>query len=314
MKKIFLAIAAAFTILAISLLIYFIQPIDTKHNIKLPSNSNSKNIDYLINKGYKLSSLDKLFLNFYGKSYKGWLYINKKRLPRYKFLIELTKEINYYTPFTIIPGETSYFVLKNLANKLHYNLNKLMLTYQKNAIYREGNFLADTYHIPNYFNEEKTVNFLIKNSFKEYKKISFKYYKKFDLKQWKRVIVVASILEKEAANKNEMPLIASVIYNRLNKNMKLQMDGTLNYGAYSHSKITPKRIKTDKSRYNTYKYKGLPNEPVCNVSKTAIIAAINPKDTKYLYFMKNSKGTHNFSINYKEHIKNIKLRKKELKK
>ena len=90
------------------------------------------------------------------------------------------------------------------------------------------------------------------------------------------------------------------------------MDGTLNYGKYSHTKVTPQRIKKDRSSYNTYKFKGLPKEPVCNVSINAIEAAINPSKTNYLYFMKNSKGTHNFSKEYKKHIQNIKSRKKEL--
>ena len=92
------------------------------------------------------------------------------------------------------------------------------------------------------------------------------------------------------------------------------MDGTLNYGIFSHSKITPKRIRGDKSSYNTYKHKGLPNNPVCNVSKDAILAAIMPKKTDYLYFMKSNNGGHNFSKDYKKHIKNIKKRKKELNK
>jgi len=111
-----------------------------------------------------------------------------------------------------------------------------------------------------------------------------------------------------------MPLIASVIFNRLKKNMRLQMDGTLNYGIYSHQKITPKRIKGDKSSYNTYKFKGLPKEPICNVSKDALLAAIKPAKTDYLYFMKQSKNSHSFSKNFKEHRKNIIKRKESLKK
>jgi len=294
------------------ILTYFTMTIKTKHNIKLPSNSNSQNIDYLQKKGYNLTLLDKIFINLKGNTKKGWIYIDKTKLPRYKFLIALTKKSNHYTPITIIPGETTYYILQMLSEKLNMNLNSLKLAYSKKAIYKEGNFLADTYNIPSYFNENRTISFLIDKSFKEYKKISSKYFTKYDLNKWKKIIIIASILEKEAANKKEMPIIASVIFNRINKNMPLQMDGTLNYGIYSHSKITPQRIKTDKSYYNTYKHKGLPKEPICNVSKDAIISAIKPKKSKYLYFMKNSKGTHNFSVKYKNHIKNIKIRKKEL--
>ena len=118
-------------------------------------------------------------------------------------------------------------------------------------------------------------------------------------------IIIASIIQKEAANKDEMPIVSSVIYNRLKKDMKLQMDGSLNYGQYSHVKVTPQRIREDTSSYNTYLNKGLPPQPVCSVSKDAIIAAIFPKTTDYLYFVKNKNGTHTFSQNYEKHLENI---------
>ena len=102
-----------------------------------------------------------------------------------------------------------------------------------------------------------------------------------------------------------MPIVSSVIYNRLKKGMRLQMDGTLNYGKYSHIKVTPERIKNDTSRFNTYKYKGLPHSPIGAVSFDAIIAAIKPAKTNYLYFMKNAQGVHDFTDSYKTHRKNI---------
>jgi UPF0755 protein len=312
-KKSLLILLATIFAIIIATLFYFLMPIDTKQNIKLPSSNSSKIISFLKNKGYSVNLLDKIFLDIATNPKKGWLYINKKRLPRYKFLKQIGSYSNHYTPFTIIPGETTYYILKDLSTKLNYNLNKLAIAYKNLAIYKEGNFLANTYNIPIYFKEKDTIKFLINSSFKEYKKISNRYFKNFNKDKWKKIVIVASIIEKEAANKKEMPLIASVIYNRLQKRMRLQMDGTLNYGRYSHTKITPQRIKNDKSSYNTYKFKNLPKEPVCNVSKNSIISAIKPADTNYLYFMKNSQGTHNFSTKYKSHIKNIKKRKKELK-
>ncbi len=102
-----------------------------------------------------------------------------------------------------------------------------------------------------------------------------------------------------------MPLISSVIYNRLEKGMKLQMDGTLNYGKYSHTVVTPERIKSDESPYNTYKYKGLPPHPLGTVSLAALKASIKPAESNYIFFMLNPNGTHNFTATYKEHLKNI---------
>ncbi len=82
-----------------------------------------------------------------------------------------------------------------------------------------------------------------------------KVFGEFDLNKWKKYIIIASIIQKESANKKEMPIISSVIVNRLKKDMKLQMDGTLNYGLNSHKKVTPNMIRNDTSTYNTYKTK-----------------------------------------------------------
>ncbi len=300
-------------ILISSVIIYFILPIKTKQNLKLPSNDTREIVEYLKKNHYSINFLDKIFLDLFTKPRKGWIYINKKELPRFKFLKQVGSYSNHYTPITIIPGETTYFVLKSIAKKTKMDLNKLKVNYYLLAPYKEGNFLANTYNIPIYFKEADTIKYLINKSFKEYKRISLKYFNKFDKNRWKQIITIASIIEKEAANKAEMPKISSVIFNRLHKRMRLQMDGTLNYGKYSHTKVTPYRIKYDKTKYNTYKYRGLPPQPICNVSKASIISAIKPAKTNYLYFMKNSKGEHSFSIKYKNHIQNIKKRKEFLK-
>ena len=87
--------------------------------------------------------------------------------------------------------------------------------------------------------------------------------------------------------------------------MRLQMDGTLNYGKFSHIKVTPERIKNDMTAFNTYKHKGLPPSPIGSVSIAAIKAAIKPAKSDYLYFMKNKDGVHDFSKSFKTHRKNI---------
>ena len=314
MKKIIYTTLVLTLSLLIALGIYFSLPIKTKHNLNLPSDSSSDIIYYLQTKGYSVNILDTIFLKIATKPIKGRIYINKTKLARYKFLLAIGAKANHYTPITIIPGETTHFVLKDIGKKLDMNTTELNIAYKQLKQYKEGNFLANTYNIPIYFKEKDVIKFIIDNSFKEYKKISYTYFNKYDTQSFKKILTTASIIQKEAANNKEMPLVASVIFNRLNKKMRLQMDGTLNYGIYSHSKVTPQRIKSDKSSYNTYKHKGLPKNPVCNVSKEAIMAAIKPAKTKYLYFMKSSSGGHSFSKDYKKHIQNINKRKKDLKK
>jgi UPF0755 protein len=136
--------------------------------------------------------------------------------------------------------------------------------------------------------------------------LSKKIFGVYNEEKWFRYVTIASIIQKESANNEEMPIVSSVIYNRLKKGMKLQMDGTLNYGKYSHIRITAKRIREDNSTYNTYIHSGIPAAPVCNVSREAIMAAIFPAKTDYLYFMKSKKGTHDFACNYSTHLRNIK--------
>jgi len=193
-----------------------------------------------------------------------------------------------------------------LGKELGLDPQELYAQYVDQAKYADGGILAESYHIPSYLKEHAVIKYLLKLSNKEFKKISQKELGEWSPKKWKKILTVASIIQKEAASTKEMNKVSSVIYNRLAKNMRLQMDGTLNYGSYSHVKVTPERIDNDKTTFNTYKHKGLPVSPVCAVSKEAILAAIHPAKTDYLYFVKNKKGTHSFSKSYKSHLKQIK--------
>jgi UPF0755 protein len=211
---------------------------------------------------------------------------------------------------TLIPGETSTVFLQDIASELKLDPAKLQRYLDKLSNYREAGIYAETYYVPFGIKEKYLIHFLTSESEKTYQKISNKIYGTYNIKKWNRILTIASIIQKEAADKKEMPLVSSVIHNRLRKNMRLQMDGSLNYGKYSHTKITPERIQSDQSRFNTYKFKGLPPYPVCSVSIDAIKAAIKPVKTDYLYFMKNSKGTHDFCKSFKTHRQNVKKARK----
>lgn len=148
--------------------------------------------------------------------------------------------------------------------------------------------------------------YLVNSSKKAHSELSNKIFGEYNEKKWFKILTVASIIQKEAASNDEMPLVASVIYNRLDKGMRLQMDGTLNYGIYSHETITPDRIKTDMSEFNTYLNDGLPPTPICSVSINAIKAAINPAKTEFLYFVLDKKTKkHKFSKTLTEHNENV---------
>ncbi|MCL2888436.1 MAG: endolytic transglycosylase MltG [Elusimicrobia bacterium] len=128
------------------------------------------------------------------------------------------------------------------------------------------------------------------------------------------VITLASIVEREAVNPQERPLIAAVYLNRLKKGQKLEADPTVQYSlGYTGREnrfwkrgLTLKDLKFD-SPYNTYVYSGLPPGPICSPSMESIYAVLHPEqDFDALYFVAEKDGTnHVFSRTFKEHEANI---------
>ena len=121
----------------------------------------------------------------------------------------------------------------------------------------------------------------------------------------KDILIIASILEKESCA-NERETISGVIYNRLKKNMLLQMDSTVIYGLKDFDGDLKKKDLRDSSLYNTYMHKGLPPGPISNPSKNSIFAAAQPENHDYLYFVAKDKCSHEFSTNYDDHVKAVK--------
>jgi len=238
-------------------------------------------------------------------------------MTKIEFLYKLTTSKAALKKITLIPGETYYFFLQEVASTLGVSTFKLFNNYAIYAYRKDGNILADTYYLPLGMKPKDLILYLLNTTDKRYEALSKKIFRTYNKKKWyDRYITIASIIQKEAASKDEMRIISSVIYNRLKKGMKLQMDGVLNYGKYSHTKVTPKMIKEDNTDYNTYKYKGLPSNPVCAVELASIKAAISPNITDYLYFVKAPDGkSHIFSSSFRKHKKNIKnIKRKKRKK
>ena len=266
-------------------------------------------ISQLTKKGYELSFIDTYLMRLIGQPQQGDIFIGKKDINRIDFLHKLTSAKSVIHKVTLIPGETLEVFFDDIAQKYDLNQSTLMQYYHTYSPYPEAGISADTYYVPSGIKEKNLIKFLVNSSEKRYKKMATKALGDYNTTKWQEVLTVASIIQKEAANNAEMPIVASVIYNRLKKKMRLQMDGTLNYGKYSHQKVTPQRIKEDTTTFNTYKHRGLPNSPIGSVSRTAINAALHPKKTDYLYFMKNKKGVHDFSKDFRSHRKNIKKAK-----
>ncbi|HEX8917324.1 MAG TPA: endolytic transglycosylase MltG, partial [Chloroflexota bacterium] len=122
-----------------------------------------------------------------------------------------------------------------------------------------------------------------------------------------RVLTLASIVEREAKVPDERPVIASVYINRLNSNMGLFADPTVQYAVGTPQNWWPVLNldpHTVKSPYNTYTHMGLPPGPIANAGLASIKAVIYPRKTGYFYFVAEGNGRHAFARTYQEQLQN----------
>lgn len=293
-------------VILIVILFYVTMPLTSTKVLFIPKGSTSGIIAYLNKSGFEMNGLDTVIVKSMGYIQSGWIDISEHKVTKMDFLYKLTNAKAALKSITLIPGETYYIFLKKLANEFNLSEEKLTQIYNQYAFKADGNILADTYALPLGMKEDHMIFYLFSQTNKRYEEFSKKIFGIYDKRKWYYYLSLASVVQKEAASINEMPIVSSVIHNRLKSGMKLQMDGTLNYGEYSNIKITAQRIKEDESSYNTYKVNGLPKDPVCAVSLDAIKAAIFPVKSDYLYFVRdNSNGLHKFSKNYIAHVNNI---------
>lgn len=127
------------------------------------------------------------------------------------------------------------------------------------------------------------------------------------------LVTVASLVEEEARVENERPIIAGVVYNRLERGMPLELDATLQYalGKYGQ-RMLYEDVETE-SPYNTYRNKGLPPGPISNPGRRALRAALDPADVDYIFFVSNADGmTHTFSTNLRDHNKAVARYRREM--
>ncbi|MFI5859571.1 endolytic transglycosylase MltG [Streptomyces parvulus] len=120
-----------------------------------------------------------------------------------------------------------------------------------------------------------------------------------------QAVTIASIVQAEAAAKEDMGKVARVVFNRLERGMPLQMDSTINYAlGRSTLDTTTKDTRID-SPYNSYQRMGLPPTPIANPGDVAMTAAINPTPGDWLYFVTVKPGDTRFTADYAEHQRNV---------
>ncbi len=164
----------------------------------------------------------------------------------------------------------------------------------------EGYLMPDTYKFPSRASGADVVGIMVRNWEK-------KVWKSNEAAFWtswltpEKIVVAASLIEREAKRPEDRARIASVIRNRLAKKMLLQIDATVLYALGTHKeKVLLKDLKTP-SFYNTYRHKGLPPGPICSPGLKAIEAVLHPEDTEYLYYVAQPDGSHIFTRTGQEH-------------
>ena len=129
------------------------------------------------------------------------------------------------------------------------------------------------------------------------------------LKSKEEALILASIIEKETSVPDERGLVSSVFINRLNQGMPLQTDPTVIYGITKGQGVLGRGLRRSELRgqtpWNTYVIRGLPPTPIANPGADAIAAAVNPDDSRYIFFVADGTGGHAFAKTLAEHNANV---------
>lgn len=205
---------------------------------------------------------------------------------------------------TIPEGKRAEEIADLLKDKMPNYSDSWIVALKQN----EGYLFPDTYLLPRGADVNLVIS-ILKNTFEQR-------YATLDTSQStltkNQIVIVASLIEREAKHSEDRKLVASVILNRLNLGMKLDIDATIQYalGYQENEKrwwkkgLTFEDLKLN-SPYNTYRVAGLPPAPISNPGLASLQAAVNPATTDYLYYISDSKGINRYAEDLDGHNANI---------
>ncbi len=167
----------------------------------------------------------------------------------------------------------------------------------------EGFLFPDTYEFKKDASPEDIIRVMLKRLEDVLQEITKDQNIQVPQEEIERYIIIASMIEKEAKNTEEMSTIASVINNRLEISMRLQIDATVIYALGEHKEILTYDDLEVSSPFNTYKIHTLPVGPIASPGREAIRAALSPEDTDYIYYLYNpEEGKHYFTSDYNDFL------------
>ena len=171
----------------------------------------------------------------------------------------------------------------------------------------EGYLFPDTYLVPKEASPTAVLKIFQQNFEKKFSSDLEKAAQEKGLTQ-KQVLILASIVEREAGDDKDRPLIAGILLKRWLQGWPLQADATAQYVVGEENDWWPQVIKRDlqiNSSFNTYQYAGLPPAPICNPGLASIEAVIYPQESDYWFYLSDSSGAVHYAKTNEEHSRNI---------
>lgn len=210
----------------------------------------------------------------------------------------------------IVEGQNIYNIADSLENARIMNRD-VFLNLVKDQEYLtrlnikadslEGFFAPDTYYYSKEVDADRFLEQIIQRTIRIFDGEDVKKMMEPLRLDMYQILTLASMIEKETGCKEEKPIVSSVFHNRLAKGMSLDCDPTVLYGTSAFRAPIRKIDLKTYTPYNTYTFKGLPKGPICSPDKNSIMAALNPAQTEYLYFVSTNDGAHVFSKDMKMH-------------
>jgi UPF0755 protein len=207
--------------------------------------------------------------------------------------------------FTHIEGETAA-ALAERASAVLPEFDKAVFAAEANQY--EGWLYPETYFVPATFTATQLIA-LMRETYKETTEPLREQITANALTE-QQVLILASILEREANSPESMSIVSGILQNRLAIEMPLQADATIEYVLETPlGELPPGQLATElrelDSPYNTYLYVGLPPTPIGNPGLDAINAVLNPTETEYFYYVTGNDGEFYYSQTYDQHLQNI---------
>jgi UPF0755 protein len=274
--------------------------------VNIPSGSSLNEIGRRLEKEGVISS-SKFFtlasrISGKAKKFRAGSYEMSRRNSIFKVINYLAAGKSKYIRVTIPEGFTAQQVAERLAGAgVTDKDNFLKIVEEKNL---EGYLFPETYYFEYAMPEAKAANKMVEQFNVHFTSGMKERAGSIKNMNENKIVILASIIEKEAAVPSERPIISSVFYNRLKKHMYLESCATVLYAIGEHKeKLSLKDLQAN-SPYNTYRHYGLPPGPICNPGIESLKAALYPVNSDDLFFVVKGSGTHAFSKYFKEHVKN----------